>query len=77
MSLNVADAASCGLLHQFIAVTDTVLFNLSGLGALSGNASAVPLITRGLLLEDPYNQALLCCMPVLRRNRRRLTDSAT
>ena len=33
--------------------TDTVFFNLSGLSALSADTTAVPLITRGLLLEDP------------------------
>ena len=34
---------------------DTVFFNLTGLDALAGESSAVPLITRGLLLEDPNN----------------------
>jgi hypothetical protein len=55
VTISVANAAPCGLLHQFINVTDTVLFNLSGLSALSGDTSAAPLITRGLLLEDPNN----------------------
>jgi hypothetical protein len=33
----------------------TVFFNVSGLSALSADATAVPLITRGLLLQDPNN----------------------
>lgn len=32
---------------------DTVFFNLTGLSALSADTTAVPLITRGLLLENP------------------------
>jgi len=32
---------------------DTVFFNLSGLSALAGDTTAVPLITRGLVLKDP------------------------
>jgi Domain of unknown function (DUF5666) len=32
---------------------DTVFFDLNGLTALSGDTTAVPLITRGLLLKDP------------------------
>jgi hypothetical protein len=32
---------------------DTLFFNLSGLSALVGDTTAVPLITRGLLLQDP------------------------
>ena len=32
---------------------NTVFFNLSGLSALEGDTTAVPLITRGLLLKDP------------------------
>ncbi len=32
---------------------DTVFFDLDGLSVLSGNTTAVPLITRGLLLKDP------------------------
>ena len=32
---------------------DTLFFNLSGLSALAGDTTAVPLITRGLLLQDP------------------------
>ncbi len=32
---------------------DTLFFNLNGLGALSGDTTAVPLITRGLFLKDP------------------------
>ena len=32
---------------------DTVFFNLTGLNALAGDSSAVPLITRGLFLKDP------------------------
>ena len=32
---------------------DTLFFNLSGLSALAGDNTAVPLITRGLLLQDP------------------------
>jgi uncharacterized protein DUF5666/uncharacterized protein DUF4382 len=34
---------------------DTLFFNLTGLSALSGDTTAVPLITRGLLLADPNN----------------------
>ncbi|MGA6988662.1 MAG: DUF5666 domain-containing protein [Terriglobales bacterium] len=33
----------------------TVFFNVSGLSALSADTTAVPLITRGLLLQDPNN----------------------
>ena len=32
---------------------DTVFFNLSGLNALAGDTTAVPLITRGLFLKNP------------------------
>jgi hypothetical protein len=32
---------------------NTVFFNLSGLSALEGDTTAVPLITRGLFLKDP------------------------
>ena len=32
---------------------NTLFFNLDGLSALAGDTTAVPLITRGLLLEDP------------------------
>ncbi|MGA2336594.1 MAG: DUF5666 domain-containing protein [Terriglobales bacterium] len=34
---------------------DTLFFNLSGLSALASDTTAVPLITRGLLLQDPNN----------------------
>lgn len=34
---------------------DTLFFNLSGLSALVGDTTSVPLITRGLLLEEPNN----------------------
>jgi len=34
---------------------DTLFFNLNGLSALSGDSTPVPLITRGLLLEEPNN----------------------
>jgi len=34
---------------------DTVFFNLSGLSALESDTTAVPLVTRGLLLQDPNN----------------------
>jgi len=33
--------------------SDTLFFNLTGLNALAGDSSAVPLITRGLFLKDP------------------------
>ena len=33
--------------------SNTVFFNLSGLSALEGDTTAVPLITRGLFLKDP------------------------
>jgi len=32
---------------------DTTFFNLTGLNALAGDTTAVPLITRGLFLRDP------------------------
>ena len=38
---------------------DTLFFNLSGLNALAGDTTAVPLITRGLLLQDPNNKGNL------------------
>jgi len=38
---------------------DTLFFNLSGLNALAGDTTAVPLITRGLLLQDPNNKSNL------------------
>jgi hypothetical protein len=38
---------------------DTLFFNLSGLSALAGDTTAVPLITRGLLLQDPNNKGNL------------------
>jgi hypothetical protein len=38
---------------------DTVFFNLNGLSALSADTTAVPLITRGLLLQDPNNHGNL------------------
>jgi hypothetical protein len=34
---------------------NTVFFNLSGLSALESDTTAVPLVTRGLLLQDPNN----------------------
>ncbi len=34
---------------------DTLFFKLSGLSALASDTTAVPLITRGLLLQDPNN----------------------
>jgi len=37
----------------------TLFFNLSGLSALAGDTTAVPLITRGLLLQDPNNKSNL------------------
>ena len=38
---------------------DTLFFNLSGLSALAGDTTAVPLVTRGLLLQDPNNKGNL------------------
>jgi hypothetical protein len=38
---------------------DTLFFNLSGLNALAGDSTAVPLVTRGLLLQDPNNKGNL------------------
>ncbi|HKN72924.1 MAG TPA: DUF4382 domain-containing protein [Terriglobales bacterium] len=37
----------------------TLFFNLSGLSALAGDTTAVPLVTRGLLLQDPNNKGNL------------------
>lgn len=37
----------------------TLFFNLSGLSALAGDTTAAPLVTRGLLLQDPNNKANL------------------
>ncbi len=38
---------------------DTLFLNLSGLSALAGDTTAVPLVTRGLLLQDPNNKGNL------------------
>ena len=38
---------------------DTLFLNLSGLSALANDTTAVPLITRGLLLQDPNNKGNL------------------
>ena len=37
----------------------TLFFNLSGLGALASDTTSVPLITRGLLLEEPNNSGTI------------------
>ena len=58
---------------------DTLFFNLSGLSALAGDTTAVPLVTRGLLLQDPNNKGNLAFFAglVAEPRRRPRTNSAS